>query len=298
VAPVIASGTVPVGEVAIIGLGVIGGSAALRLRQRGTALLAFSASSADSAMAAAAGIPVTTSVDEAVRQAGLVLIAVPLDAVARVAQAVAGAAPSRATILHAASLQRREAIDAMPEIAERMIGTHPLAGSHRTGFAAAAQDLFHLSTVYVERRANARQREDAELFWSLVGATHIEYASAEQHDRAMAWASHLPQLASTVLASTLARSAVSVEGSRDRLVSRPGPGARDATRLAMSALDIWRPILQRAPQATLDALRTLEEEIQALRAGLEEGDWNAVRNVWERAQRWRSSIESDEGDSA
>ena len=114
----------------------------------------------------------------------------------------------------------------------------------------------------------------------------------------MAWTSHLPQVASTALAATLARAAVSVEGSRDRLVSRPGPGARDATRLAMSALDIWRPILQRAPQATLDALRTLEEEVQALRAGLEDGDWNAVQNVWERAQRWRSSIEGDEGEPA
>jgi len=295
---VIASGTVPSAEVAIIGLGVIGGSAALRLRHRGTALLTFSTSSADNAMAAAAGIPVAATVDDAVRQAGLVLIAVPLDAVATVAQSVAGAAPPRATILHAASLQRREAIDAMPEIADRIIGTHPLAGSHRTGFAAAAPDLFHLATVYVERRANARQREDAQLFWSLAGAAHIEYASAEQHDRAMAWTSHLPQVASTALAATLARAAVSVEGSRDRLVSRPGPGARDATRLAMSALDIWRPILQRAPQATLDALRTLEEEVQALRAGLEDGDWNAVQNVWERAQRWRSSIEGDEGEPA
>ena len=294
----IASGTVPSAEVAIIGLGVIGGSAALRLRHRGTALLTFSTSSADNAMAAAAGIPVAATVDDAVRQAGLVLIAVPLDAVATVAQSVAGAAPPRATILHAASLQRREAIDAMPEIADRIIGTHPLAGSHRTGFAAAAPDLFHLATVYVERRANARQREDAQLFWSLAGAAHIEYASAEQHDRAMAWTSHLPQVASTALAATLARAAVSVEGSRDRLVSRPGPGARDATRLAMSALDIWRPILQRAPQATLDALRTLEEEVQALRAGLEDGDWNAVQNVWERAQRWRSSIEGDEGEPA
>ena len=294
----IASGTVPSAEVAIIGLGVIGGSAALRVRHRGTALLTFSTSSADNAMAAAAGIPVAATVDDAIRQAGLVLIAVPLDAVATVAQSVAGAAPPRATILHAASLQRREAIDAMPEIADRIIGTHPLAGSHRTGFAAAAPDLFHLATVYVERRANARQREDAQLFWSLAGAAHIEYASAEQHDRAMAWTSHLPQVASTALAATLARAAVSVEGSRDRLVSRPGPGARDATRLAMSALDIWRPILQRAPQATLDALRTLEEEVQALRAGLEDGDWNAVQNVWERAQRWRSSIEGDEGEPA
>ena len=53
------------------------------------------------------------------------------------------------------------------DVMARLVGTHPLAGSHRSGFAAARADLFREATVYIERRAGARQREDAELFWSL-----------------------------------------------------------------------------------------------------------------------------------
>lgn len=280
----------PAAEVAIIGLGVIGGSAALRLRQRGTSILGYAASERDRGLAQAAGIPVVAALDDAVREAGLILIAVPLDRVAAVAEAAMNAAPVSATVLHAGSLQRAESIGASPDVAARLVGTHPLAGSHRSGFAAASPDLYHGATVFVERRVNARQREDAELFWSLAGAARIEYATAEAHDRSMSWASHLPQLASTALAATLA------EGLQDDtipgLVPHGGPGARDATRLAMSDLDVWQPILARAPSATLDALRVLEARVGALRSDLERRDWSALRDTWSRARDWRNSAES------
>ena len=90
-------------EVAVIGLGVIGGSAALRMRERGTSLRTFSASAADRAGASAAGIAVAPSLDEAVSDVGLVLIAVPLDKTSSVAEQVLGCAPPKATILHAKS---------------------------------------------------------------------------------------------------------------------------------------------------------------------------------------------------
>jgi prephenate dehydrogenase len=270
-------------EVAIIGLGVIGGSAALRVRERGTPLRAFSASATDCALAREAGIEVSTSVDAAVSDVGLVLIAVPLDRIADVASQVIGAAPATATILHAGSLQRHEALDAVPELVARVIGTHPIAGSHRSGFAAARADLFHEATVYVERRANARQREDAELFWSLAGAHRVEYTEAPEHDSAMAWISHLPQLASKALAETLATG-------NARGVT-PGPGARDTTRLAMSPFEMWQPILQRAPGETVAALRAFGESVERLRNALETRDWETMRMIWERTSAWRAGIE-------
>ena len=276
-------------EVAIIGLGVIGGSAALKLRERGTSLLTYTASDRDRSLAQSTGIPVATSLDEAVADAGLVLIAVPLDRIAGVAKSVIAAASSSATLLHAGSLQREDAIGATPEVASRLIGTHPLAGSHRSGFAAATAELFRGATVFVERRASSRQREDAEMFWSLAGAARIEYAVADVHDRAMSWASHLPQLASTALAAAMADGLAHVD-SVD-LVPHGGPGARDVTRLAMSALDVWQPILDRAPASTLDALRALEARVGALRSDLERRDWSALQETWNRGRDWRAAAE-------
>ena len=279
-------------EVAIIGLGVIGGSAALRLRERGTSMITYSASDRDRALASEAGIPVAPSLDEAVRGAGLVLIAVPLDAIAAVGDAAARAAPATATILHAASLQGSDSLRVTPDIAARMIGTHPFAGSHRSGFSAATAELYRGAVVFVERRANPRQREDAELFWSLAGAGRIEYVTAEAHDRSMSWASHLPQLASTALAATLADGLATenVGG----LVIHGGPGARDATRLAMSAHELWHPILDQAPSTTLDALRAFEARVGALRSDLERRDWGALEQMWNTARAWRRGAESEE----
>lgn len=277
-------------EVAIVGLGVIGGSAALKLRERGTPVRGYSTSAADSGGAASAGLTITRSVDEAVRGVGLVLIAVPMNHICAVANEVLGAAPQTATILHAGSLQRSEALDAMPEVVARVIGTHPLAGSHRSGFAAASADLFRDSTVFVEQRANARQKEDAELFWSLAGARRIEYATAHEHDASMAWISHLPQLASTALASAMATDMPRA------LAIAPGPGGRDATRLAMSNLEMWKPILSRAPAETTRALAVLEETIRTVRTALESRDWDALDAIWERASAWRATLEPQSGE--
>jgi len=275
-------------DVAVIGLGVIGGSVALRLLERGTAHRAFTTGAADAALARRAGILVAASLEEAVRDVGLVLIAVPVNHVCGVAEQVIAAAPNGATILHAASLQREDALGLMPETAARVVGTHPLAGSHRTGFAAAVADLFQGALVYVEQRAGAQQREDAEFFWSLAGAGRIEYRSGAAHDDAMAWMSHLPQLASTALAAALARAQPDANDSERVPI---GPGGRDATRLAMSALGMWRPILERAPVATLTALAAFEASVRRLRAAVEARDWPAVEDIWSAASQWRSAVD-------
>lgn len=280
-------------DVAIIGLGVIGGSAALRLRDRGTPHRAFTTSSADAAQAGRAGIVVSNTLAEAVRDVGLVLIAVPLDRVRPVAEKVLEAAPVSTTVLHAGSLQRADALGLLPEVSVRVLGTHPLAGSHRTGFAAARADLFRDATVYVEERASARQRDDAEFFWSLAGARRIEYLTAPAHDDAMAWVSHLPQLASTALAAALSR-AEREPNERPRVPL--GPGGRDTTRLAMSALEMWRPILDRAPAMTMTALTAFEASVGRLRAALETQDWTTVDALWSAAAAWRSAVEEGGGE--
>jgi prephenate dehydrogenase len=274
-------------DVAVIGLGVIGGSAALRLKERGTAVRAFTTGAEDAAEARRAGITVTETLDAAVRDVGLVLVAVPVDRVCVVADEVVAAAPHDATILHAASLQRSEALQLARQTTSRVLGTHPLAGSHGTGFKAARPDMFRNATVYAEERATKQQRDDAELFWSLTGAKRVEYLSAVAHDDAMAWVSHLPQLASTALAAALAGAMPPRDGSRIPL----GPGGRDATRLAMSNFVMWQPILDRAPTATITALAALEASVGQLRAAVESRDWSSVEKIWSAASAWRSDMD-------
>lgn len=265
-------------RVAIVGLGVIGGSAALALRQRGVTPTGYSRDAEDRQLASVGGIRVRDGLSDAVRDADLVLIAVPLDQLADVSREVVGASPREATILHSASLQRPDATQLDPAIAERVIGTHPLAGNERSGFGGADPALFRGASVFVEERGSRRMREDAELFWSMAGARRIEYRSAKDHDDLMAAISHVPQIVSTALAATLSYANIG----RPRL----GPGGRDMTRLAASSWTMWRPLLAATPGRTLAMLESIETELRDFREAIAARTLDETGVTWSVARGW------------
>lgn len=265
-------------RVAIIGLGAIGGSAALKLLERGSVPGGFSVDAEDNRLAAAAGVRIAASVAEAVRDADLVLIAVPLDRLADVAAEVVASTSPDATVLHAASLQRPDATQLNPEVAHRVLGTHPLAGTEHSGFAAANADLFRGALVFVEERGNRRTREDAELFWSMAGAARIEYRSAAEHDDLMAAVSHVPQVVATAVAATLSYGGIA----RAQL----GPAGRDVTRLAASSWEMWRPLLLATPGRTLAMLQSIEAELRDIREGIERQTLDDAGVTWSVARGW------------
>ena len=264
-------------RVAIIGLGVIGGSAALKLLERGSTPKGFTIDEDDRRLAAQAGVEVASLAD-CVHDADLVLIAVPLDRLADVALEVVNAAPAHATILHSCSLQRGDATRLAADHARRIIGTHPLAGSERSGFAASTVDLFRGATVFVEERGDRRMREDAELFWSMAGASRIEYRAAEEHDNLMAAISHVPQVLATALAATLAYANVP----RERL----GPGGREMTRLSASSWEMWRPLLAATPGRTLAMLESIETELRDIREAILQQTLDETAVTWAAARAW------------
>jgi prephenate dehydrogenase len=266
--------SVGAGPVGVVGLGAIGGSVAKALVRSGVRVRAYTASAADAESALRAGIDLANEIAACVAGMSVVLIAVPLTAHAAVADAVVAAAPDDALLLHAASLQSASAVGPAP----RVIGTHPLAGTHRAGFAAADVDMFADCVVSIEARASDESRAAAERLWRVLGARRFEYRTAEEHDRLMTWVSHLPQLASTALADAIASAGV---GS-----SALGPGGRDATRLAASPFEIWGGILGAARPEAARAAAALEKSVSAIRSALESGDMQTVERIWASAREW------------
>lgn len=275
------------GPVAVLGLGCIGGSVARALAAQGVDVRGWAPSAADRAQATAAGIRI--SGDDAGRGAAAcagataVLIAVPLERFPEAARVALGAAGRDAVVMHACGLQRHEALGGGADVHQRVIGTHPLAGSHDSGFGASRSDLFVGATVSVELRAAPEARERIEWLWRSAGAERVEYRDADTHDRLMAWVSHLPQLASTALAATLSAGGVDARA--------VGTGARDATRLAASALGSWPALFRGAPHDLRDALARLEETLAAMRAALDGDTPAALEEIWERGRAWRRSGE-------
>ena len=281
--------SVVAGPVAIIGLGVIGGSLAQALHRAGTPVRAFAAGANDRNAATLAGIDVALDLAHCVRDASIVLVAVPLAAHHRVCEDVMGSAPPTATLLHAGSLQAFDALAAAAgssprsgsEEHRRVIGTHPIAGSHGAGFAVSDPAIFVGCTVSVEDRASADERQVIEALWKAAGAAHVEYRTAEEHDHRMVWLSHLPQLASTAVAMSIA--------AQDLPASALGPGGRDVTRLAASPYETWRGIVAGARPAVIETLLSLEECVGALRSAIEANDMQAVEDQWARARAWRQA---------
>jgi prephenate dehydrogenase len=267
----------PPATVAIGGLGVIGGSVALALKERGVNVVGF-AGREDTALARKAGILTAETLIAAVRGAELVLLAVPVR-VLRQASIVVHETTT-APVLHVASVQRASSLGFAP--GEWVpVGTHPLAGSHRSGFAGADPQMFRGARISVETRASAAERAAAQWLWTTLGAAKIELRDADAHDRQVAWISHLPQLASVGLAAAIA-------GSGEKAIAL-GPGGRDATRLAGSRFDLWREIVGANADDVAKALEALEAEMRSMREAIVGGSDEALKKQWERARAWRES---------
>jgi prephenate dehydrogenase len=162
------------------------------------------------------------------------------------------------------------------------VGCHPLAGDHRAGWTASRVGLFGGATVYLcphETSAAAAVALAREL-WLALGGSPVHQSPLE-HDRLLAWTSHLPQVASSAVAVALAQA-----GHRpDRL----GKGGRDVTRLAMSSAPLWTGIALENAAALQAAIASLRAELEAVEEALARGSREEVGLFFETAREWRGS---------
>jgi prephenate dehydrogenase len=281
------------GPVGIVGLGLVGGSAARALVLAGVPVLGTPTSADDRRQAACAGVRVMSDVAalaEALPDGATVLLAVPLGALPAVCEALLPRLAAGVTVLHAAGCRARRAPGSRMAARARVLGTHPLAGSHVGGFAASRAHLFHGAVVSAERApTRAERRRSSAVAGARRGARGV--ARRRAHDRTMAWVSHLPQLAAVALAAAL-------DGPPcPRPPAARGCAARRASRRARSACGTTccapRPTRRRARSTRFIA------EAGALRDALDRRAGRAARaaraprlhGLWERARRWRAAGE-------
>lgn len=269
-------------SVAIVGLGLIGGSLARDLAAIGVRVSAYDPDAAHMASAMRANV-VATALDaslDGVEDADVVVIAVPVNAALDVLRRVASRA-KRARLITDAGSTKTRIVELASElgIGERFVGGHPLAGDHRSGWDASRAGLFAGARCFLcpTGVTSPLALELAESLWRSVGGTP-ELIGTKAHDLQLAWTSHLPHMVSAALALTLARAGVP----RAEL----GPGGRDVTRLAGSSPEMWAAIaLDNAPAMEV-ALREAEQEIANFRAALKQADAGKVQARFAGARAW------------
>jgi prephenate dehydrogenase len=165
----------------------------------------------------------------------------------------------------------------------RFVGAHPMAGDHRSGWSASRQGLFRGATVWIcpGEGTPPERVERVESLWRAVGARPRRTDPAT-HDRRLARASHLPQLAASALAVALQREALDP--------AELGPGGRDTTRLAASSPELWRDILLDNRDEAVPAIDALIGTLLGARGALEVGDGPALRRLLAEGADWRARV--------
>jgi prephenate dehydrogenase len=273
--------------VAIVGVGLIGGSIGLALRQRKLAGkvvgIGRRPESLQKAVAAKAVNQATQDLAEGVRAAELIVVCTPVDTIAQHVYEAAAACPEGALLTDAgstkASIARRLERVLPPKVG--FVGSHPLAGSEKTGCEHARADLFQGRTVVVTPTLTSSKSDvrRATAFWSALGANVVKLAPAV-HDAMLAVTSHVPHLVASALArSTLAKQLPLTAG-----------GWRDCTRIAAGDAELWTQILLDNRDNVLKALDKFETMVAGLRAAIEQRDGRRLEQLLRYAKQIRDAV--------
>lgn len=277
-------------RVAIVGVGLIGGSIGKDLLQRGLARevigIGRRASTLRTAKQVGAVTTTTLSLERGVARADLIIVCTPVVQIAADVRRVVAACPPAALITDAGSTKAAlvaELEGSLPA-ETRFVGSHPLAGSEKSGPAAATAGLFVDRTVVVTPTAHTRPDDlrAVEDFWKSLGAKVVTM-TADEHDRVIAATSHLPHLAASALAAC-----TSTDGAA-KLVAR---GWLDTTRIAAGDPGLWKQILQVNRAHVLTALGRYEKVLSSLREALERGDEAGLEQILLEAKRTRDALGS------
>jgi prephenate dehydrogenase len=274
----------PFRSIAIVGLGLIGGSIALAVRERWPAMRVVGVDSPPVLAHALGSGAVDRAVDSltAIGDADLVLLATPVHQIIELLPAIPSHQPLIVTDVGGTKRTIVDAARTLPE-AVTFVGGHPLGGGERGGFAFARPDLFAgrpwILTPDGSRSADATARLSA--FVSGFGARPT-IMTADAHDELMAYVSHLPQLTASALMAAAGKGA-GAEGLR-----AAGKGLLDTTRLASSPADVWRDVCATNADAIGNALDDLIATLTEVRSGLQRGE--VVDALFADATRWRNEL--------
>jgi len=278
----------PFKTLSVVGLGLIGGSIALAVRERWPGVrIAGVDRKAVLAHALGSGA-IDRSADSAadVADADLIILAAPVRQNLKLLAEIAQRLPST-TIVTDVGSTKQSIVNAAAALSctGSFVGGHPIGGAEQGGFGFARPDLFrHRPWIFTPGPSTpATVLERVFDFARGLGARPSSMDAAE-HDRVMAFLSHLPQLAASALMDVIGSSA------GENGLRLAGRGLVDTTRLASSPPDTWRDVCATNAEAVGEALDVLIDRLSDLRADLQSGE--AVTRVFTEAARWRAELMS------
>ena len=280
-------------QLAIIGVGLIGSSLSLALKQIGAVgeVIGYGRNRDNLVKGVELGVldRFETSIADAVKDADIVVVAVPMGAMTAVFRELAGKTRSDAIITDVGSSKGAVVKAAQAALGDdfiRFVPGHPIAGTEKSGVEAGFASLYQgrrvILTPLPQTAADATARIDA--MWRDCGAS-IEYLGIEHHDKVLAATSHLPHM----LAFTLVHH-LSNLNEHDEIFRYAAGGFRDFTRIASSDPVMWRDVCIANGDALTDLIEQYQDELNRVTLAIRDGDAEELLRLFSRAKSERDSL--------
>ena len=275
---------------AIIGTGLIGGSLALTLREKGIAGTIIGVDNDPANIQKALDLQLinrAAPLEEAIKAAQLVILAIPVDAILKVLPTVLDMVSDQVVMdLGSTKSKMLEAIAAHPKRG-RLVAAHPMAGTEYSGPEAAIKDLFKGKTMVL--CDVKKSDEDAlELAEELVEKLEMRaiFMNAEEHDLHTAYVSHISHITSFALALTV----LEKEKEDGHIFELASGGFESTVRLAKSSADMWVPVFRQNRENVLDVLEEHIHQLKNMQKLLENEDYEAFYKLIQRSNKIRKIL--------
>lgn len=277
-------------QLTVLAPGLLGGSVAMAARERGVAKkITIWARRADTRLQLRGKSWCDEILDtpaQAVAAADLVVIAAPVDKIIQLAGEVAPHLGKNAVLTDVGSVKGEltRACQSSLRGAGHFVGSHPMAGSQKTGWENADAQLFKNRVCFVTPLPETARAavDQVTSFWHELGSV-VVILGPDQHDEIVAHISHLPQAVATCLATFLAQKNI---GWRNYA----GGGLRDTTRIAASDAGMWVEIFQQNRDEILRALREFQDELHGMYSAIANREWPEVKARLERGKAYRDGF--------
>ena len=288
--------------VALIGIGLIGSSISHAMRRRGVARRIVGAAKTEATRATALRLGLVDEVFEnsadAVREADLVILCVPVRACGPVAAEIAVNLKTGAILTDVGSVKGSVLADVAPHVPKgvHFIPGHPIAGTEHSGPEAGFAELFDGRWCVLTPPADADSSAVARLkaYWEALGS-NVEIMPADHHDMVLAITSHVPHLIAFNIVNTAAHLERVTES---EVIKFSAGGFRDFTRIAASDPTMWRDVFLTNKEAVLEMLQRFSEDLTALQRAIRWGDGDALFELFTRTRAVRRSIVEQGQDDA
>ena len=282
------------GRVALIGLGLIASSMFWGMKRAGLAAevtgYARSQETRDTARKIGLCDQVFDSAQEAVKDADLVVLCVPVGVMGAVAKDISPALKPGATVTDVGSVKRQVIDDVSPHLPTgvHFVPAHPLAGTEHSGPESGFAELFdnRWCLLITDADTDRAAADDLARFWRGLGS-NVEEMEADHHDLVLAVTSHTPHL----IAYTMVGVADDLRRvSESEVIKYSASGFRDFTRIAASDPTMWRDVFLNNKDATLEILGRFTEELFALQRAIRQGDGDHLHDYFTRTRAIRRGI--------